>query len=203
MQSYPHNPQVILASGSATRRVLLTEAGILFQAHPSQVDEKRIKAHHPDLDAAEMAMLLAAAKARQISAEHPACFVIGCDQMLDCDGVWLEKPETMEAVRDSLTRLAGRRHRLITAAVIMRDAQIVWAQTDVNWLKIKPLTADEIEAYVREKGAGVLGCLGGFKIEESLDLFDEINGTIDSIRGLPMASLTAFLSEHMPAATKK
>ena len=203
MQSYPHNPQVILASGSATRRALLTEAGILFQAHPSQVDEKRIKAHHPDLDAAEMAMLLAAAKARQISAAHPACFVIGCDQMLDCDGVWLEKPETIEAVPDSLTRLAGRRHRLITAAVIMRDAQIVWAQTDVNWLKIKPLTADEIEAYVREKGAGVLGCLGGFKIEESLDLFDEINGTIDSIRGLPMASLTAFLSEHMPAATKK
>ena len=122
MQSYPHNPQVILASGSATRRALLTEAGILFQAHPSQVDEKRIKAHHPDLDVAEMAMLLA----------------------------WLEKPETIEAVRDSLTRLAGRRHRLITAAVIMRDAQIVWAQTDVNWLKIKPLTADEIEAYVRE-----------------------------------------------------
>ncbi len=203
MPSYPHYPHVILASGSATRRALLTEANIAFQAHPSHVDERRIKAHHPDLDAAEMAMLLAAAKARQVSALFPNDVVIGCDQMLDCDGVWLEKPETIEAVRASLTRLAGKKHRLVTAAVLMQNHQIIWAQTDVNWLKVKALTADEIDAYVREKGADVLGCLGGFKIEESPDLFEEIDGTIESIRGLPMASLTAFLSEYLPAATKK
>lgn len=202
MQSYPHNPQVVLASMSATRQSLLTEAGISFAVHPSHVDEKRIKAHHRDLDAADMAMLLASAKAREVSAVYPSAFVIGCDQMLDVDGVWLEKPETVADVRASLTALAGKRHRLITAAVGVVGGQIVWAHTDINWLKIKSLTEKEIDAYVNAKGADVLGCLGGFKVEESPDLFDEIDGTIASVRGLPMAALTSFLHQTAPGVFK-
>ncbi len=200
MASYPQYPQVVLASGSATRRSLLQKAGISHIVCPSNVDERVIKAQHAALDAAEMAMLLAAAKAREISLARPGDYVIGSDQMLDCDGVWLEKPETIQDVRATLTKINGRPHRLITAAVIMVGGQIVWAQVDVNLLTVRAMTDDEINAYVSQKGQGVLGCLGGFKIEESPDLFSKINGTIESIQGLPMAPLTEFLQKHVDGA---
>ena len=59
MKSYPHNPQLVLASQSRARRQLLTEAGLVFQAQAALIDEKQLKAAHPDLNARDLAVFLA------------------------------------------------------------------------------------------------------------------------------------------------
>ncbi len=203
MDTYPQNSQIILASASKTRTRLLQEAGISFLAIPSHIDEKRIKMHHPDMSASDLALLLATAKAQELSAIYPDALVIGCDQTLECNGQKMDKPENLEEVYNSIHTLSGQVHYLMTAVVAMKNKQCLWAFTDKNRLKIRPLSSEEITRYVQEKGQGVIGCLGGFKIEESLDLFEEINGDISSIRGIPMKQLIDFLEKNNFIKTKE
>ena len=203
ISSYPHNPQIVLASASPERRALLTEAGITFTTRVPRVKEKVIKDRHPDMPTADIAMLLAMAKAQEVAAYHPSAFVIGCDQTMHLDGVVFNKPETLDDVRAVVTALSGRESVLYTAAVIMQGKRLVWARTDTNRLTMRALSADEIDTYVREKGLDAIGCLGGVKVEENLDLFDQIKGDIASIRGLPMKHLIHFLNKSNKPATEE
>ena len=66
-------------------------------------------------------------KAAQISGKiarrRPGALVLGADQVLDLDGAILDKPADRAAALDHLWRLSGRRHRLVSAAVLMQDGQ--------------------------------------------------------------------------------
>ena len=46
-----------------------------------------------------VAEALAELKALRVSQRHPGALVIGADQMLDCDGVWFDKPADLAAAR--------------------------------------------------------------------------------------------------------
>ena len=66
--------RLILASKSAARRSMLTEAGVSFSVQAADVDEDAVKAAHDPADAAGLAVELARVKAlavsRQIGRAH-------------------------------------------------------------------------------------------------------------------------------------
>ena len=108
-----HISAVILASGSRSRAAMLSASGLDIQIQPAELDETSVKdacrAQGKSVDF--VAAQLAREKAAAISAENEDAYVIGADQMLDCDGKWFDKPPDLKAaaravLQASLVKLA-------------------------------------------------------------------------------------------------
>ncbi|WP_299372864.1 Maf family protein, partial [uncultured Kiloniella sp.] len=90
---------VILASASKARGFLLKNAGVsLSGLLPAAIDEDEVKQSlkSEGATALQVAETLAELKARKISMTNPNSFVIGADQMLNCNGVWFDKPTDLD-----------------------------------------------------------------------------------------------------------
>src|SRR5687767_1724647 len=117
--------KVVLASSSQTRAAMLAAAGFIVTSDPPRIDEEEVKAafRGEGADAAACAVALAEAKAARVSRRHPGELVIGADQMLDCEGLWFDKPADHAAARAQLAALRGRTHVLSSAVCVFRDGE--------------------------------------------------------------------------------
>ena len=112
---------IVLASQSASRRALLTAAGVPFEAMAPQVDEDAAKeALRADgLDARALADALGELKALRVSRRIPGALVLGCDQTLALDdGTMIDKAVDRDDAQRILRLLSGRVHHLNSAAVV-------------------------------------------------------------------------------------
>lgn len=193
-------PAIILASASPTRQRLLKAAGIPFAAISASVDEAIIRetltADGAEVDPADMAEVLARAKAEDVSARHPGSVVIGADQVLSCNGELFTKPGTMDRARDTLLALRGRTHQLHSAVVIAEDGETEWTYVDTVDLSMRAFSTAFIGRYLAEAGGDVLDSVGAYQIEgPGIQLFERIEGDHFTIVGLPLLALLARLRE--------
>jgi septum formation protein len=193
-------PEVILASGSSSRRAMLTAAGIEYRAITPDVDEDDLRTKMPR-DAAvrgnSVSEHLAEHKALAVSARYPDALVIGCDQVLVCDGKLFNKAVDDVAARNTLKTLRGRTHELISAAVIARGDVIAWRCTDIARLQMREFSDDYLADYLRAEIPDILGSVGCYRIEgRGAQLFTRIEGDQFTIRGLPLVPLLAALREQ-------
>ena len=105
---------IILASTSATRQMLLTNAGIRFSVVKPQVDERKLANDNPRWSPQETAENLATAKSREVSARYRAAMVIGADQILAFGNTIYSKPTDIADCKRQLSELRGQTHRLIS-----------------------------------------------------------------------------------------
>jgi len=200
----PDAPRVVLASGSAARRDMLTGAGVPLDIDAPGVDETEVKAAlgHEGALAAEVAEALAEMKARRIAQRHEKALVIGADQMLECDGTWFDKPVDRASARRTLEALSGRTHRLIVCAVTVKDDARLWHQIDSADLTMRPLGGAFIDAYLDAVGDGALDSVGAYQLESlGAQLFSRVQGDYFTVLGLPLLPLLGFLREHKVVPT--
>ena len=107
-----HDKPLILASKSQARQRLLREAGLDFVSCAASVDERALNARHEQSPITDQAMILARAKALTVSDQYPDHWVIGSDQMLDCEGQMFHQIGNKTDALTQLQALNGRRHRL-------------------------------------------------------------------------------------------
>ena len=189
-------PRIVLASASAIRRTLLTNAGIPCIADPGAVDEDEIKLAMKKEGAAPSAVAetLAELKAMRVAPRHGNALVFGADQMLECNGIWFDKPADRDHAAAHLKALGGRTHRLISAVVCIRNGARVWHHTATASLTMRPLSPAFIEAYLDAAGPAVLKSVGAYQLEGlGAQLFSRIEGDYFTVLGLPLLPILAFL----------
>lgn len=188
-------PRLVLASGSAIRAAILTNAGIAFRAEKPEVDEEALKRRLAGGDLEEVAMKLAEAKALAVTS--PGDFVLGSDQILEFEGRAFDKATTMEEARRRLIALEGRAHTLINAAAIARDGAIVYRHLARPKLLMRTMTGPEIEAYLERAGDDILASVGCYQVEGlGAGLFERIEGDYFAVLGLALLPLIGFLRGH-------
>ena len=191
--------EIILASASAARKAMLSQAGVSVTAIPAPIDEasykRSLKAE--GADAAQVADTLAEMKAIRLSRKYPNALVIAADQMLDCAGVWFDKPQDRDQAYAQLQALRNKRHMLVSAAVVFKTSGRLWGVTDQAYLEMRLFTDAFLNAYLDQAGDAVLSSVGAYQLEGlGAQLFKKIDGDYFTILGLPLLPLLGFLRDH-------
>ncbi len=190
--------RIILASGSPFRRKLLEDAGIEFEAIPASIDERAVEAplKESGVTPEEVALVLAEAKAMDVSEKNPDALVIGSDQTLSLGDTVFHKPADMEGARRHLLRLSGKTHHLNSAVVLVRNSEVLWRHVGIARLTMRQLNPGFIGRHLSRVGDKALSSVGAYQIEgEGIQLFERIEGDYFTIVGLPLIPLLAALRE--------
>ena len=188
--------QIILASKSQYRQQLLKNAGLSFSVSTANIDERAIEKPllGAGLGGADIAEVLAQAKADNVSAANPSAIVIGSDQTLSLDGNLLHKPADRQEAIQRLLDLSGKTHELNSAVSIVKDGEIVWSYNEVSRITFRQLSPAFVGQHVSKVGDKILNSVGAYQIEgEGVQLFEKIDGDFFSIMGLPLLPLLAEL----------
>jgi septum formation protein len=194
--NWPAGETLVLASRSPRRAELLQIAGIPFEVRVAGggVEEQA---------AAELAAqrtapgpygeALALVKAQEVASSLPGRLVLGADTVVILDDEILEKPTDEEDAVRILSRLAGRRHVVITAIALL-GRRAPWLGHERTTVEFLPLDETAIRRYVATgepmDKAGAYGIQGfGAMMVRAVD------GCYFNVMGLPLALLGRALRE--------
>ena len=224
-------PRLVLASQSPARLATLKSAGVIPEVVVSGVDEDKVLAdateRFGDLDPADAVLVLAQAKAEKVASrledardnagtdvsdavgdapvepvENPAdVIVVGCDSMLEFDGVVVGKPADAETARERWRSMRGGKGVLHSGlwVVDLRDDEDggtggTLGSTSSTTVWFADIDDDEIDAYIATgeplhvAGAFTIDGLGGPYVER-------IEGDHHGVVGISLPLLRELLGE--------
>lgn len=181
---------LLLASTSPWRRMLLEKLSLPFECAAPEVDETPL----PGESARQLVVRLAQAKAQALASRFPHHLIIGSDQVCVLDGEITGKPHTEENAHRQLRKASGTIVTFYTGLALYNSAnghlQTECEPFDVHF---SHLSDHEIEAYIRKENP--LQCAGSFKSEGlGITLFERLEGRDpNSLVGLPLIALCQML----------
>lgn len=203
---------LLLASASPARHTVLTNAGIGPAVRVSSVDEAAVeadaRARYGELEPADVALLLARAKAEDVAAavdDDPSLpedlLVLGCDSVLELDGEVHGKPSDDAQARERWCAMRGNSGVLHTGhwLVDLRGTETggtgatigATASTTVHFAD---LSDEEIDAYLAT--GEPLRVAGGFTVDGLGGAFvTGIEGDHHNVVGLSLPLLRELVSE--------
>ena len=177
----------ILASASPRRRELFSLIVPEFEVIPATGEEKFNMSLFPE----QVACSVAEGKCDEVFSSNPDAVVIGCDTIVVLAGEILGKPKDEEDAFNTLKRLSGKTHYVITA-VCVRTKHKKLLQFEKTEVKFNVLSDDFIKAYV--DGGSPLDKAGSYGIQDG-DLVKEYYGSYTNVMGLPVTLVKKMLEE--------
>ena len=178
-------PSIFLNSSSSRRARLLEQMGLRFVIVDHSISEK--------INAGEKAddYVLRMSKEKAIAGCQINGVTIGADTVVVLDNVVIGKPDSVEKARETLVKLSGQEHFVLTA-VSAYDGDRLESAIVKSCVRIKNLSKQEIENYCatgepfdKAGSYGIQG-IGGIFIES-------ISGSYSGIVGLPIKQTEELL----------
>jgi septum formation protein len=182
--------QLILASASRYRAMLLGRLGLPFTCYPPGVEEQSL----PGEDPRAMVERLAAAKAAAVSDTFPEAVIIGSDQLAVFDGLPVGKPGSHVRAVEQLRSFSGKTIEFLTAVTVLAPAGGYEAShTDCTRVGFRALSDANIERYLEIEQP--YDCAGSFKAEAlGITLFERVSSEDPTaLLGLPLIRTAALL----------
>jgi septum formation protein len=182
--------RLVLASASPRRLDLLAQVGIVPDAiDPADLDEAPLRDETPR----RLALRLALAKARLVAELEPEAFVLAADTVVALGRRMMPKAANDQEVRECLTRLSGRAHRVLTGIAVIapggRDASRL-VETRVHF---KRFSKSDLDAYVASSEG--VGKAGGYAIQgRAAALVMAMQGSYSGVVGLPLYETVSLLN---------
>ena len=189
--------EIILASKSEVRRKILEENGIKCIVEPPNIDENLIKESllKENVTSELISKNLAELKANKISQKKSEKLVLGADSIIDLEGEIISKPLNRNDAFNILKKLNGKKHQLISSVCISKNGSMIWNYTDAANLTMKQMTNEELKLYLTKIKDKELYAYNVYQIEgEGRSLFSKIEGDEDTIMGLPVKQIKAYLN---------
>ena len=186
-------PRLVLASGSAYRKELLSRLQLPFDVISPDIDETPLKNENP----AETASRLAEAKAKAVAKLAHSSLIIGSDQVATLDHEQIGKPGDHARALAQLKKMRGRDVIFHTALCLVDNRtgsttplQIESVATTVTF---RNLPDAELDAYLQIEKP--YDCAGSAKNEGlGIALIDHIRSDDPTaLTGLPLIALTRML----------
>ena len=185
---------IVLASKSASRRTMLSAAGVEFEVRPAAVDERALEAILVHATPGEVALALAEAKA--LSVEGDGKPVLGSDSVVAVEGRRFNKPASRAQAAEHLRFFSGKTMELHSAAALALGTRIAWSHVARADLKVRDLSDDFIDQYLGAEWPEVSQCVGVFRIEAlGPQLFESIEGDMFTVLGMPLLPVLGALRE--------
>ena len=189
--------EIILASKSEVRKKILEENGIKCIVEPSNIDENLIKESllKENVTSELISKNLAELKANKVSQKKSEKLVLGADSIIDLEGEIISKPLNRNDAFNILKKLNGKKHQLISSVCISKNGSMKWNYTDAANLTMKQMTNEELKLYLTKIKDKELYAYNVYQIEgEGRSLFSKIEGDEDTIMGLPVKQIKAYLN---------
>jgi septum formation protein len=182
----------ILASGSASRRSILNNAGLSFEIDPAGVDEAALKAQFTG-EAGALALHLAEAKALEVSRRRDG-LVLGADQVLAFEGGLFDKAQTPAEAGERLRQMRGKTHWLEGGVALAKGGEIVWRHNSRCRMEMRDFSDAFLDDYLARAGDILTKGVGAYAFEGlGAQLFDHVDGDYFAVLGLPRLPVLAEL----------
>lgn len=185
--------KIILASKSSVRQKTLKDAGIEFEAIPSDIDEEVFK-QDKSLDPFTIIKNISKAKAEKVSQEHKKSYCIGADQGLIFKNELFSKAKNINELEKRLLKMRGNEHFLANSLHVFKNGKQVWEYQDKVTLQFRGFSDQFIKDYLDKSGESILSSVGGYCFEKmGIQLFEKVKGDYFSILGFPIIPVLSFL----------
>ena len=181
---------LILASNSPRRRELLAEAGVQFEVHAYETDERRL-----DGEVAEhLVQRLSCLKARAAETHHPGRVILGADTVVVLGDRILGKPKSLDEAKRFLCDLSGRTHVVLTGVTLIDGRGHADTWLAASHVTFKTLTDKIIDEYVRLTNP--LDKAGAYGIQSHGEkLVERVDGLLSNVIGLPVEEVVERLEK--------
>jgi septum formation protein len=181
---------LILASGSPRRKLLLEQLGISFEIDPPDVDESVVTGEAPEIYVTR----LSEKKAQTIAEKHDSeTVILAADTTVVLQGNILGKPESKEHGLQMLNKLSGTRHDVLTGVSICGGSrtETFCVRTEVTFRRL----GEKEIAWYWETGepqdkAGSYGLQGA-----GAAFVETLAGSYSNVIGLPLSETILILRD--------
>jgi septum formation protein len=193
------NKQFILASNSASRKMLLKNAGLSFFTKKPLCDEGYIKDQllKKSINKKNLPKLLAKAKALSVSERNKKHLVVGSDTIILFNNKIINKAKTIEEAKKKLQKLSGKKHQIISGASVCFNNEQIWSYQQISTIRMNKLNQKQINTYLKKTGKNILSSVGCYQVEKlGPQIIKSINGDFFNVLGFPLFPFLTFLSKR-------
>jgi septum formation protein len=181
---------LILASGSPRRKLLLEQLAIVFEVEPPNVDESLAIGEAPEVYVTRLSEKKAQTIARKRDGE---AVILAADTTVVLHGKILGKPESKEHSLQMLNELSGTRHEVLTGVSICNShrTETFCVKTEVTFRRL----GEKEIAWYWETGepqdkAGSYGLQGA-----GAAFIATLKGSYSNVIGLPLSETVLMLRD--------
>ena len=187
----------ILASNSASRKILLKNAGLSFFSKKPLCDEDYIKDQllKKNINIKNFPKLLAKAKASSVSKINTKHLVVWSDTIILFNNKLINKAKTIEEAKKKLLKLSGKKHQIISGASVYLNNKQIWSYQQTSTIHMNTLNQKQINTYLKKTGNSILSSVGCYQVEKlGPQIIKSINGDFFNVLGFPLFPFLTFLA---------